>query len=325
MLAQIMPSPPENAVWSMPFAGPWLALRYRPTSLWSLKWSGATSSGAKSLLVPTPYSIKLGLIDAAIQAGQVPDGERLFELLRGRPLRICPPASAVVSATFVKLWKIDVCPDRATGETEQQYDVKVRNKFGDHCPRVEASAIGEAAIEDLKRMLRQTFAPTVGFREYVHFGGEADLGTFQILISAVGLNDDDRILLARGAVACTYSGKRGCFLQFVPGDTQDGLIEVSGISADAPYTLPYSVWRSTGDSVRLGSIQVLDELAATAQWDSVSTYGGGQVHAASEGAVRLGGRKNRPDRVFVESLIPYRLTAGSSITTLSIDIRFESW
>src|SRR5665213_339622 len=236
-----MPAPgrsplPVTGVWSVPFAGPWLALRYRPTSLWSLKSSGVTSSGAKSLLVPTPYSIKLGLIDAAIQTGQVPDGERLFELLRGRPLRIGPPASAVVSATFVKVWKIDVCPDRAQGETENQYEVKVRNKFRDYSPRAEASAIRDAALEDLKQILRQTFAPTVAFREYVQFAGEGDQGIFQILISAEGLNADDRTLLARAATACTYSGKRGCFLQFIPADTRDGLIDVLEIADDAPYT-----------------------------------------------------------------------------------------
>jgi hypothetical protein len=159
-------------------------------------------------------------------------------------------------------------------------------------------------------MLRQTFSPTVGFREYVQFGGEADLGIFQVVISAAGISSDDRILLARGAAACSYSGKRGCFSQFVPADTPDGLMDVSEIAAEAPYTLPYSVWRSTGDSVRLGSIQVLDELTATARWNSVSTYGDGQVRAAREGAVALG-KKAEPDRVFVESLIPYRLMASS--------------
>lgn len=298
-------------VWSMPFAGPWLAVHYRPTSLWSLKSSGATSSGAKSLLVPTPYSIKLGLIDAAIQTGHVADGKRLFELLRGRPLRIRPPASAVVSATFVKVWKIGACPDQAPAETDNQYEVKVRNKFRDLSPQAEASAIGDAVLGDLKLMLRQAFAPTVAFREYVQFEGEADKGIFQILISAVGLSAVDRTLLARAAIACTYSGKRGCFLQFVPADTRDGLVDVPEIAGDSPYTLPCSIWGSTGVSVRLGSIQPLDELSAVARWDSVNTYGGGQVLATSEAMVGSGKRKAGPDRVFVQSLIPYRLIASS--------------
>jgi hypothetical protein len=311
MLVSSRSSQPEAGVWSMPFSGPWLALRYRPTSLWSLKSSGATSSGAKSLLVPTPYGIKLGLIDAAIQAGRVSDGVSLFTLLRGRPLRICPPASAVVSATFLKTWKVDVCPDKAKGETDQQYEVKVRNKFADCCPLVTANAIAEPGLEALKRFLRQTFAPTVGFREYIQFSGEANDGSFQIIVSAIGLNADDRALLARAAVACTYSGKRGCFLQFVPADTPDGLLDISKISTDAPYTLPCTVWQSTGDSVRLGSIQALDELSEGARWDSVNTYGDGQVFATSEAMVGSGKRKAGPDRVFVESFIPYRLMGSS--------------
>jgi hypothetical protein len=262
-------------------------------------------------LVPTPYGIKLGLIDAAIQSGKAADGERLFGLLRGRPLRICPPASAVVSATFVKLWKIDVCPDREQKETEQQYGVTVRNRFRNQCPRLDDSAIREARVEDLKRVLRQTFAPTVGFREYVQFSGEGDAGIFQVLISAVELNSDYRALLARGAAACTYSGKRGSFLQFDPADTRDGLVEVPEIAPDAPYTLPYTVWRSTGGPVRLGSIQLLDELTATAQWDRVNTYGDGRVRVAREGAVALGRGRGEPERVFVETLIPYRLIVSS--------------
>ena len=39
---------------------------YRPTTLFSLRDSNATSSGAKSLLLPSPYSIKMAIISKAI-------------------------------------------------------------------------------------------------------------------------------------------------------------------------------------------------------------------------------------------------------------------
>jgi hypothetical protein len=39
---------------------------YQPTSLFSLKDSNSTNSGAKSLLIPSPYSIKMAIFNQAI-------------------------------------------------------------------------------------------------------------------------------------------------------------------------------------------------------------------------------------------------------------------
>ena len=46
----------------------WLMADYEAVTLFSLKMSGATSSGGKSLLLPTPYAIKL-LVDAIPRLG----------------------------------------------------------------------------------------------------------------------------------------------------------------------------------------------------------------------------------------------------------------
>ena len=48
---------------------------YQPTNLFSLKESNSTNSGAKSLLIPSPYSIKMGLFNQAITIG----GKEVFE------------------------------------------------------------------------------------------------------------------------------------------------------------------------------------------------------------------------------------------------------
>ena len=45
----------------------WVLATYQPTTFFSLKPSNATSSGGKTLLTPTPYAIKMGLLDAAIR------------------------------------------------------------------------------------------------------------------------------------------------------------------------------------------------------------------------------------------------------------------
>jgi len=48
---------------------------YQPTNLFSLKESNSTNSGAKSLLIPSPYSIKMALFNQAITI----DGKDIFE------------------------------------------------------------------------------------------------------------------------------------------------------------------------------------------------------------------------------------------------------
>lgn len=48
---------------------------YQPTNLFSLKESNSTNSGAKSLLIPSPYSIKMALFSQAITI----DGRDIFE------------------------------------------------------------------------------------------------------------------------------------------------------------------------------------------------------------------------------------------------------
>jgi hypothetical protein len=82
----------------------WTLFTYESTSLFSLKISSATSSGGKSLLVPTPYCIKMAFVEAAFRAGRS-DAEcsDLCEMLRGVDVRIGVPERALVTHTFVKV------------------------------------------------------------------------------------------------------------------------------------------------------------------------------------------------------------------------------
>ncbi|MCK9220934.1 MAG: hypothetical protein M0P47_12925 [Bacteroidales bacterium] len=48
---------------------------YKPTNLFSLKESNSTNSGAKSLLIPSPYSIKMAIFNQAITI----HGKDIFE------------------------------------------------------------------------------------------------------------------------------------------------------------------------------------------------------------------------------------------------------
>lgn len=55
---------------------------YQPTNLFSLKESNSTNSGAKSLLLPSPYSIKMAVFNQAITI----DGQEQFENKKSKEL-----------------------------------------------------------------------------------------------------------------------------------------------------------------------------------------------------------------------------------------------
>lgn len=117
----------------------WLLARYKPTGLFSLKSSATTSSGTKTLLVPTMYAVKMALVDAAFRSGK--DGAEVFELVKPLELRFRPPEHAAVTHGFVKI----------------QREREVKDKKN------------QAAVE-LKQ--KSPFQPTVAYREFCAFEGE---------------------------------------------------------------------------------------------------------------------------------------------------------
>src|SRR6059036_2242542 len=87
-----------------PARGPWLVAEYGPTALFSLKASYATSSVGRSLVVATPYAVKMAFVDAAFRAGLGDlDCADLLRSLVAVEVRVAPPAEAVVTHTFVKV------------------------------------------------------------------------------------------------------------------------------------------------------------------------------------------------------------------------------
>ncbi len=116
---------------------PWLIARYLPVGLFSLKHGEATSTGGKSLLLPTPFALRTALVDAALRVEGVHQAETVFRLVKTLDLALKPPAYAAVSALFVKVLKPER-PDSA----------KAGQRF---------------------------FQKTIAFREYVHWWGELGL------------------------------------------------------------------------------------------------------------------------------------------------------
>ena len=83
----------------------WLIAEYEAVTLFSLKLSAATSSGGKTLLVPTPYALKMALLDSACRALGVKDAESIWEQIRDLHVAIRPASKVVVTNLFQKILK----------------------------------------------------------------------------------------------------------------------------------------------------------------------------------------------------------------------------
>lgn len=91
----------------------WLIAEYQPTALFSLKPAWATSSGGKSLLVPTPYALKMALLDAACRTAGVATAREAWPWLRDLVVGLEPPERMVVTNLFTRILKPSRTPARS--------------------------------------------------------------------------------------------------------------------------------------------------------------------------------------------------------------------
>ena len=95
----------------------WLITDFEQVGLFSLKNSMATSSGGKSLLVPTPYALKMALVDAACRSWGVSRAESIWPTVRDLRVAVRLPQRAVVTNLFAKILK----PRRAAAAPGAQH------------------------------------------------------------------------------------------------------------------------------------------------------------------------------------------------------------
>src|SRR5258708_2536563 len=76
---------------------------YLPISILSLSQSLSTSSGAKTLLVPTPFALKTALLDAAIRVLGKEQAALLFPTIRDVQIAVQLPRQLVVINSFLKI------------------------------------------------------------------------------------------------------------------------------------------------------------------------------------------------------------------------------
>jgi len=91
---------------------PWLIFRYAPVGLFALKMSRATSTVGKTLLVPTPYAVKLAILDAALRHYLSGDPEQLVRGLAKAEVRIGVPDHACVTGTIQRVRQETRASDR---------------------------------------------------------------------------------------------------------------------------------------------------------------------------------------------------------------------
>lgn len=215
----------------------WLVGELVPTSLFSLRLPIATSTGGKTCLAPTPYALKLALVDAWIRYEGVERGKALFNTLRGRAVRFELPPRLVVSNALIRV--------------AVPYESKVKASEAADARRA-ARAAG-----------RYPFGSTVAFREFVHYGGP-----LRCAWDVADLTDEARQDLAAAWARLQWIGKRGGFAVGLPRWEE---MEILPLSFSFPIEHPPATY--TASLI----VQVHDDLGLHAEFDRVSTYSQGRL------------------------------------------------
>ncbi len=96
----------------------WVIAEYEATTLFTLKPALATTSGGRTLLVPTPYAIKMALLDIVCRLEGQSVAEVIWEdWLREIMVALRPAQAVVVNNTFTKVLR----PRRNPAELGSQH------------------------------------------------------------------------------------------------------------------------------------------------------------------------------------------------------------
>lgn len=157
----------------------WMTAHYLPVSFFSLRPAGATSSGGKTLLVPTPFAIKMALLSAALGSLGQQEGERLFPFLRDCALFLDPPKEILVMKSFSKIRR----------------ELKEKNN--------------PEKAQKARERKEYPMQPTIAYREYLSYTG--------LLRLACQFPDESPLApcLSDLLMQINYLGKRGGFLQIL--------------------------------------------------------------------------------------------------------------
>lgn len=167
---------------------------YLPTSLFSLKESNATNSGAKSLFLPSPYAIKMAILNKAITiSGELEKlekkGSKEFAYVRDARIDYFVPegSSFCVNNSFVKILK----PNR-NGDGFAQTVAFREYVHISHPLEIIFNVYGEQAESYLKRYLHKInyFGKRGCFFQFLEYSdnpNQANVRPFQAGMLAPGI------------------------------------------------------------------------------------------------------------------------------------------
>ena len=113
----------------------WWEIEYQPTTLFSLKKSEATNAAGKSLLLPSPYSVKMALLNAICTYDTIELAKENFELIKDLQMEFSLSEYIVVNNCFIRIMQ-------------------------------------ESRAETRKENPNILFKSTVAFREYLFYSGK---------------------------------------------------------------------------------------------------------------------------------------------------------
>jgi hypothetical protein len=100
----------------------WLETEFTQVGAFSLRPSNTTANAGRSLLLPTPYAIKMALLDQLISQLGVEVASSHFAIIRDLEIYIEPPQMITVSELTRQIQRIDDIPNRWKGNlVKQQY------------------------------------------------------------------------------------------------------------------------------------------------------------------------------------------------------------
>lgn len=155
---------------------------FQSTSLFSLKDSNSTNSGAKSLFLPSPYAIKMAILNQAITLDGIDfetgkEKNEYFKMVRDANIDFCIQGSFCMNNCFVKILRVK---EDKRGKKQKEAGIKFTS-----------------GVQN-----------TISFREYLHINEPIEI------IFTVKTKDQKEFLKTY-LHKINYFGKRGCFFQFI--------------------------------------------------------------------------------------------------------------
>ena len=222
----------------------WLLTEYHPASLFSLKIGVATSTGAKTLFLPTPFVIRTAFLDASIRTRGKDSAEEAFEMLKLLKIAAFPPKHVTVTNLFVKVQK----PTRSKDDSKRD--------------------IGNEPEDNEEQAKPMT--PTIAFREYAHLDGTLVLA-FEGEIDALNMVEEL-------APQINYFGKRGSFFQWM--DHQRHIPTLPSGFMHLDMGIAFENGKITNEmpiAFPLGVIQLMDDWGEALTFEKVNVYSDARI------------------------------------------------